>query len=56
MDNIFEQLSDYYLEKALKQSIEVIEELYKQIEEENLLNDQRVLDWLDKLNEISVRQ
>lgn len=56
MNNIFEQVSDYYLEKALEQSIEVIEEIYKQIEEENLLNDQRVIDWLDKLNEISVRQ
>lgn len=56
MDNIFEQLRDLYLEKTLKQSIEVIEDIYKQLEDDNLLNDQRVLDWLDKLNEISVRQ
>ena len=49
-------LSDNCLEEKLKQSIKYIEDLYKQIENAELLNDQRVLDWLDKLNEISVRQ
>ena len=36
-------------------SIEAIENIYKELKDSNLLNEQFVLDWLDKLNEISVR-
>ena len=36
-------------------SIEAIEAVYKELKDSNLLNEQFVLDWLDKLNEISVR-
>ncbi|MGM9532185.1 hypothetical protein [Intestinibacter sp.] len=48
-------LLDNCLEEKLEQSIQYIEELYKQMENAELLDDQRVLDWLDKLNEISIR-
>lgn len=40
---------------ATEASIEAIEDIYKELKESNLLNEQFVLDWLDKLNEISVR-
>lgn len=36
-------------------SIEAIKSIYKELKDSNLLNEQFVLDWLDKLNEISVR-
>ena len=36
-------------------SIEMLEELMKQIEEAKLQNEQFVLDWLDKINELSVK-
>lgn len=36
-------------------SIGMLEELMKQIEQAKLQNEQFVLDWLDKINEISVR-
>ena len=36
-------------------SIEMLEELMRQIEKAKLQNEQFVLDWLDKINEISVK-
>lgn len=36
-------------------SVSMLEELMKQIENEKLQNEQFVLDWLDKINELSVR-
>lgn len=36
-------------------SIGMLEALMKQIEQAQLQNEQFVLDWLDKINEISVR-
>ena len=36
-------------------SIGMLEELMRQIEEAKLQNEQFVLDWLDKINEISVK-
>lgn len=36
-------------------SIAMLNELMKQIEKEGLQNEQFVLDWLDKINEISVK-
>lgn len=44
------------IENVLKSNIESTNNLYKLLERMNLLNEQYVLDWLDKLNEISVRQ
>lgn len=39
----------------LEHSINQIEELYKYLESRHLLDEQETLNWLDKLNEISVR-
>lgn len=36
-------------------SIGMLEELMKQIEKAELQNEQFVLDWLDKMNELSVK-
>lgn len=36
-------------------SIHVLEELWKMIEKAKMKDEQFVLDWLDKINEISVR-
>lgn len=36
-------------------SIKMLNELCRQIEENKLQNEQFVLDWLDSINEISVR-
>lgn len=44
-----------YAKIATESSIEAIEAIYKELKDSNLLNEQFVLDWLDKLNEISVR-
>lgn len=56
------ELSEYNREVQIKYakvmvdaSIEAIESIYKELKDSNLLNEQFVLDWLDKLNEISVR-
>lgn len=43
------------IDKLLDSSLVFIEGVFTFIKENNLLNDQRVLDWLDKINEISVR-
>lgn len=36
-------------------SIHVLEEIWTMIEKAEMTNEQFVLDWLDKINEISVR-
>ncbi len=36
-------------------SVEMLEELMRQIEKHELQNEQFVLDWLDKINELSVK-
>lgn len=36
-------------------SIKMLNELWRVIEKEEMYNEQFVLDWLDKINEISVR-
>jgi hypothetical protein len=36
-------------------SIVVLEDLWERLKEANELNEQYVLDWLDKINEISIR-
>lgn len=36
-------------------SIQLLEIILKMIEENNLQNDQKILDWLDKINTISVK-
>lgn len=36
-------------------SIHVLEELWRMIEKANMKDEQFVLDWLDKVNEISIR-
>lgn len=36
-------------------SISMLEELMRQIEKHDLQNEQFVLDWLDKINELSVK-
>lgn len=36
-------------------SIQLLEIILKMIEENNLQNDQKILDWLDKINAISIR-
>lgn len=40
---------------VLESNAQFIDDLYKLIKELGMLNEQCVLDWLDKLNEISVR-
>ena len=36
-------------------SIQLLEIILKIVEENNLQNDQKILDWLDKINSISVK-
>ena len=43
------------IDNLLESSVQFIEELFNTLKENNLLNDPRVLNWLDKINEISVR-
>lgn len=43
------------IKELLEANIEELDKLYKFLELANLLNEQYVLDWLDRLNEISVR-
>lgn len=48
-----------YMEEKIKCVLEsnaqFVDDLYKLIKELGMLNEQCVLDWLDRLNEISVR-
>lgn len=39
----------------MDKSIKKLEEIYNYLEKNNLLDEQETLDWLDKLNEISIR-
>ncbi len=43
------------IKELLEANIEELNKLYKFLELANLLNEQYVLAWLDKINEISVR-
>lgn len=43
------------IDNLLDSSVKLIEELFETLKENGLLHDQKVLDWLDKINEISVR-
>lgn len=43
------------IKELLEANIEELNKLYKFLELANLLNEQYVLDWLDKINEISIR-
>ena len=43
------------LKETCNQAILLLEEIWKVIEKENLENTQEVLDFLDKLNEYSIR-
>lgn len=36
-------------------SIQMLDELWNQLEKADMINEQFCLDWLDKINEISVR-
>lgn len=36
-------------------SVQLLEIILKIVEENNLQNDQKILDWLDKINSISVK-
>ena len=38
-----------------KMSIQMLDELWNQIEKANMTNEQFCLDWLDSINEISIR-
>lgn len=40
---------------ACKLSIIMLENIWKDIQSQNLQNSQMCLDWLDKINEISIR-
>lgn len=40
---------------ACQLSINMLEEIWKKVVEENMQNEQFVLDWLDTINSISVR-
>ena len=55
MGSIPTRASMDYLKEQCLLTIKSIEDLYKLLKEKKLLNEQFVLDWLDKLNEISVR-
>lgn len=43
------------IKELLEANIEELDKLYEFLELANLLNEQYVLDWLDRLNKISVR-
>lgn len=43
------------IRQLLEFNILELETLYQLLSQLNLLNEQYVLDWLDKLNEISIR-
>lgn len=44
-----------YMNEKLNQSILLLNEIWKEIKDEGIENSQEVLDWLDSINEISVR-
>ena len=55
MSKVIREAEIQYAKVMTDSSIEAIEAVYKELKDSNLLNEQFVLDWLDKLNEISVR-
>lgn len=46
---------DQTLQKRLDSSIKELEDIWSYISSEDLQDSQEVLDWLDKINEISIR-
>lgn len=55
MNEAIKEVEIQYAKAVTDSSIEAIEAIYKELKDSDLLNEQFVLDWLDKLNEISVR-
>ena len=43
------------LKQKLYDSINQLESIWMEIEKKNLQNDQTVINWLDRINEISIR-
>lgn len=43
------------LYRMCKASVQLLNELWKMVEKQEMQNEQFVLDWLDKINEISIR-
>lgn len=43
------------IKALLEVNIEELDKIYQFLAQSNLLNEQYVLDWLDRLNEISIR-
>lgn len=43
------------LEDLMDESVKLLDEIWTYIKENNLENNQKVLDWLDTINEISIR-
>ena len=43
------------LEDLMDESIKLLDEIWTYIKENDLENNQKVLDWLDTINEISIR-
>lgn len=43
------------LKQKLYDSINQLESIWTEIEKKNLQNDQTIINWLDRINEISIR-
>ena len=43
------------LEDLMDESVKLLDEIWTYIKENNLENNQKVLNWLDTINEISIR-
>lgn len=55
MSEAIKEVNIQFAKAMVDASIEATEAVYKELKDADLLNEQFVLDWLDKLNEISVR-
>lgn len=53
LNKIFKSKMEIY--NLCDNSIQLLEIILKMVEENNLQNDQKILDWLDKINSISVK-
>ena len=53
LNKIFKSKMEVY--NLCDNSIQLLEIILKMVEENNLQNDQKILDWLDKINSISVK-
>lgn len=53
--NIFDKLTNIKVEEMCNMTISLVEEMINIIKEENLQDEQFALDFLDKLNELSVK-